>query len=140
MAQNHRRYRENKPIPFTPSQSESTQINEGAFSYYSSLQKVKDYVELHHSEGIPLQTAAKIASLESKYFSAFFHRKVGVTYKHWLTSVQIANAKRLIMIVDNPLTHIASAVGFRDLRTFERAFKKHTGQTPIKFKKFVRPS
>jgi AraC-like DNA-binding protein len=38
------------------------------------------------------------------------------------------------------LTHIAGLVGFRDLTTFERAFKKQTGLTPMKFKKSVRPS
>ena len=40
---------------------------------------------------------------------------------------------------DHSITEIAYAVGFRDLRTFERAFKRHTGQTPLSFKKSVAP-
>jgi AraC-like DNA-binding protein len=30
---------------------------------------------------------------------------------------------------------VAFAVGFRDLTTFERAFKKHEGMTPREFRK-----
>ena len=32
---------------------------------------------------------------------------------------------------------MAASVGFQDLRTFERAFKRHTGQTPRDFKRSV---
>jgi YesN/AraC family two-component response regulator len=155
MTQNHSRNRPcNSVPPLSPihrkkpirkrnqkkSRGHQKRTNEPAFSYYSCLKRVKEYVESHRSESVPLQTAAKIASLETKYFSAFFHRKVGITYKDWLTTLQITNAKRLIMAVDSRLTDVASEAGFKDLRTFERAFKKYTSQTPMNFKKLVRPS
>ena len=38
------------------------------------------------------------------------------------------------------ITDIAFAVGFQDLRTFERSFKKSTARTPRSFKASVRPS
>src|SRR5213594_3375253 len=97
----------------------SKEINESAFRYYSCLERVKQYVEMHYSEGIPLQTAARIASMEKKYFSVFFHRKVGITYTGWLARVRIVKAMALIKTVDHSLTHIAYTVGFGDLRTFE---------------------
>jgi YesN/AraC family two-component response regulator len=115
-------------------------INNNAFSYYSCLRRLKQYVENHQSENIPLQTAARIASMERKYFSAFFHKKTGLTYLRWLNSIRIAKAVALIKITDDSLTQIASTVGFRDLRTFERSFKKLTKVTPSKFRKSVRPS
>src|SRR3989442_6887071 len=101
-------------------------INERAFRYYSSLRRIKQHVEARYSDAIPLQTAARIACLEKKYFSAYFHTKVGITYTRWLTSVRIAKAMDLIRNADDSLTHIAAEVGFGDLRTFERAFKKFT--------------
>ena len=40
---------------------------------------------------------------------------------------------------DFAITEVAEEVGFRDLRTFERAFKKYTLTTPREFKKSVVP-
>jgi AraC-like DNA-binding protein len=40
---------------------------------------------------------------------------------------------------DYSITEVAYEVGFGDLRTFERAFKKHTLTTPMEFKKSVLP-
>jgi len=115
-------------------------INESAFDYYSSLQKIRQHVEGHHSEDIRLKTAARIAGMETKYFSAFFHKKLGITYSRWLTSLRITKAMALIKATDAPLMHIGSTVGFRDLRTFERSFKRCTNMTPWEFKKSIRPS
>jgi len=115
-------------------------INERAFQYYPRLQNFKQHVENHLSEDWTLESAARLVCMEKKYFSAFFHRKIGVTYKEWLTSMRIMRAETIMRSVDDSLTNIACAVGFRDFRTFERAFKKHTALTPMMFKKLVRPS
>ena len=115
-------------------------IHVQAFSYYPRLQKLKDYVEQHLSEKIPLATAAEIAGLEEKYFSAFFHAKTGVCFKTWITHMRVSHAIELMRSRNQPITHIAFAVGFHDLRTFQRAFKKCTGVTPRAFKRSVRPS
>jgi|SRR5215813_3270729 len=120
--------------------TELKNINNNAFSYYSCLRRLKEYVENHQSENIPLQTAAGIASLERKYFSAFFHKKTGITYLRWLNSFRIAKAVALIKVTDDSLTQVASTVGFGDLRSFERSFKKLIKVTPSEFRKSVRPS
>jgi two-component system response regulator YesN len=115
-------------------------INEHAFQYYSCLQRLKEYVDTHYAERIPAPNAAKITNKHKKYFSAFFHQKVGITYTDWLMSIRVARAIAIIQSVDDSMTHVAYTTGFGDLRTFERAFKKITGLTPIEFKKCVRPS
>ncbi|MBI4491110.1 MAG: helix-turn-helix transcriptional regulator [Deltaproteobacteria bacterium] len=114
--------------------------NERAFEYYDRLGQIKRFVEEHYTEEISLEKAARMAGLERKYFSTFFHRKVGVGFKHWLTRVRIARAIDLIKTKDRTITEIALSAGFTDLRTFERAFKKYTNLTPREFKNSVRPS
>ncbi len=110
-----------------------------AFQYYPRLHKVKEHVERHLSEDISLAAAAEVAGLEQKYFSTFFHAKTGVCFKGWLTHLRVNRAIELMRSRNHPITDIAFAVGFHDLRTFERAFKKHTGKTPRAYKKSVRP-
>ena len=111
-----------------------------AFTYYRRLKKVKEFVEQNLSEEISLGTAAKIAGLEEKYFSAFFHQKIGICFRDWITHTRVNRAKELLRARNDSITDIAFAVGFRELRTFERAFKRCTGKTPRVFKRSVRPS
>jgi two-component system, response regulator YesN len=114
--------------------------NELAFQYYHRLQEIKRFIEEHYMEEISLKKAARIAGLEKKYFSTFFHRKVGVGFKHWLTHVRVARAMDLMKAEDYTISEVAYSAGFKDIRTFERAFKKCTKRTPRDFKNRVRPS
>ena len=113
--------------------------NGEVFDYYPRLNRLREYVEQSYSEPISLGKAAGIAALESSYFSTYFHAKVGITFTEWLRQVRIEKAMELLKARDFSITHIAYEVGFGDLRTFERAFKKHTRMTPMEFKKTVAP-
>lgn len=109
------------------------------FSYYLPLQRVREFVDRNLSEPIPLRTAARAAGLEEKYFSAFFHRKTGVCFRDWLAARRVERAIEILKQRDDTITSVAASVGFQDLRTFERAFKRLTGVTPREFKRSVAP-
>ncbi len=113
--------------------------NGAAFNYYPRLKRLRQYVEQSYSEPIPLEKAAGIAALESSYFSTYFRAKVGIGFTEWLRQVRVKKAMELMKARDFSITEVAYEVGFGDLRTFERAFKKHTLTTPMEFKKSVVP-
>ena len=117
--------------------SELNGTNGAVFNYYPRLKRLLEYVEQSYSEPIPLEKAASIAALESSYFSSYFHAKVGITFTDWLRQIRVKKAMELIKASDFSITEVAYEVGFRDLRAFERAFKKHTQMTPMQFKKSV---
>jgi two-component system response regulator YesN len=107
---------------------------EFAFEYFSRLKRAREYVDQHFREAISLQDVANAAGTEKKYFSRLFRRKTGMRFQDWLRYVRISEAIRLIKAQDNSLTEIAFEAGFSDLRTFERAFKRVTGQTACRFR------
>jgi AraC-like DNA-binding protein len=109
------------------------------FSYYPPLQRVREYVEQNLSEPISLREAASAAGLEEKYFSAFFHRKTGVCFRDWLAGRRVDRAIEILTERDDTITNVAASVGFQDLGTFERSFKRLTGLTPREFKRSVAP-
>ena len=109
------------------------------FSYYLPLQRVREFVDRNLSEPISLRTAARAAGLEEKYFSAFFHRKTGVCFRDWLAGRRVERAIEILKQRDDTITSVAASVGFQDLRTFERAFKRLTGITPRELKRSVAP-
>lgn len=114
-------------------------INRSAFRYYRRLRRVESYVEQNYSHPITLGDAARVACLERKYFSAFFRDKTGIRFRDWLACVRVIRAAELMRQNDHTITQVAHAVGFGDLRTFERTFKKFKGTTPRQFKKTVGP-
>jgi AraC-like DNA-binding protein len=109
------------------------------FSYYPPLQRVREYVEQNLSEPISLREAASAAGLEEKYFSAFFHRKTGICFRDWLAGRRVDRAIEILTQRDDTITNVAASVGFQDLGTFERSFKRLTGLTPREFKRSVAP-
>jgi transcriptional regulator GlxA family with amidase domain len=115
-------------------------VNEAAFAYYPRLGRVKRFVECHLSDPISLRDAAGIADYERTYFCSWFHRRAGVRFKEWLTLERLKRAAELMRTQDQPIWEIAHCVGFRSLRTFERAFKRRTLISPRAFKTQVRPT
>ena len=109
------------------------------FEYYPNLRRLRGYVldRLQHS--ISLAEAAGVAGLERKYFSAFFHRRVGIPFSQWITLLRLARAIELIQREDNTLGIVAAKSGFADRRTFERAFRKYLRLTPREFRAATRP-
>ncbi len=114
------------------------EVNEFAFVFCPRLAKVKRYVDEHYGEPISLGQAAQIAALERTYFCKYFHSKVGICFADWIARGRIKRALIMLMNHDHRITDLAFAVGFKDLRTFERAFKKFAGVTPRDCKKAVR--
>lgn len=118
---------------------DSNEIPAAVFAYYPRLQKVKEYVDRHLGEDFSLATAARVAGLEEKYFSRFFHEKTGMCFRDWIARTRVSRAAEMISAQDYTITYTALAVGFHDLRAFERSFKRWMGTTPRAYKKSVRP-
>ncbi|SRR6266516_5323227 len=115
-------------------------IKQAAFDYYPRLGKVKEFVVSRLSEPISLQAVAKVASYETTYFCALFHRRVGLPFSEWLKIVRMTKATELMQSRDYSIWEVAHAVGYSSLRTFERAFKSVLLSSPRQYKNTVRPS
>jgi AraC-like DNA-binding protein len=127
------------PRAVVPTLFDPEEINHRAFEYYARLQRIQRYVREHPEESISLRRAARISRLSEAYFSAFFHQKVGVRFRDWRAHEKVLHAIRLLQTHNYTITEVAMGLGFSDLRTFERTFKRHTGLTPRQFKRAVRP-
>jgi two-component system response regulator YesN len=125
--------------PTGPPTFDPGSINKRAFDYYSRLQRIQQHVRDHPEELISLRRAARIACLSEAYFSSFFHEKVGVRFRDWRSHQKVLHAIELLETHNRTITEVAMGVGFGDLRTFERTFKRHTGLTPRQFRRAVRP-
>jgi len=114
-------------------------VDASVFSSHRRLTNVRVFVDLCYSQPISLADAANVAGMESTYFSKYFHRRTGVCFHDWLSSVRVQHARSLLKAENLSLTEVATRVGFGSLRSFERSFQRHHGCTPRAFKRTVQP-
>lgn len=127
------------PSTFYAWSFELKRVNEAAFVYYQSLGRVHAYVTENYWQDLPLEAVARIAAMEKTYFSAFFHKKVGISFSSWLQHIRISKALTIMKTRDYSVTEIATRVGFDNMSTFRRTFKKWTNLTPTVVRRMIRP-
>lgn len=74
--------------------------------------------------------------LSKYYFLRLFKRHTGMGLYEYLNNVRVAEAKRLLKDTDLTVGAVAQSVGFDDVNSFLRYFKKTTGATPAAFRKY----
>jgi transcriptional regulator GlxA family with amidase domain len=82
-----------------------------------------------------LTEAAKIAGLAPTYFSKCFRKRVGITFVEWSSRLRVNEAKALLKIADLSVTAVAAAVGYADVTTFERVFRRFELTCPREYRR-----
>jgi AraC-like DNA-binding protein len=81
---------------------------------------------------ITLVELAQKAGMSKYHFSRVFKRYIGMTPIKFVTLRKIEKAKELLKRRDFNVSAVAYQLGFNDVSTFIKQFKKFTGLTPAK--------
>ncbi len=101
------------------------------------VQEVLEYVANHYFEPIALPDAARLAGLSQRQFSGVCRSLCGRSFVHYVNAIRTEKAKDLLTTTDIPVTAIAFKVGYEDLSTFYRAFKKYQHISPLSVRKVL---
>lgn len=102
------------------------------------LEKGREYIELHYADMISIEGVAHHIGVERTHFSKRFQREYGQSPMSYLTQLRMEEAKALLQKTDYKMSEIAHSVGFSDLPTFSKAFKKQTNQSPAQYRQHYR--
>ena len=98
-------------------------------------QNVKDYIRRCYSDSnLHLVSLGEHFDITPYYLSNIFKKKEGVALMDYIARLRIEKAKEYIDSSDIPMSDIAEKVGFNNVRTFLRTFKKFEGITPSQYK------
>lgn len=100
------------------------------------IQEVLDYIEQHLSDKLTLTELAELGYMSVPTFSKKFKEKTGITPVQYLNERRIERAKLLLRNSDCSLEQIAEETGFSNANYLIRVFKKVTGQTISRYRKF----
>ena len=99
------------------------------------MRQAQIFLEQHYTENISLEQVAGMVGFNPSYFSVLFKKECGVGFQDYLTSIRINHAKELLMQTTEPISEICYRVGYKDVKHFNKVFKKATNLRPSEFKK-----
>ena len=102
----------------------------------STVLQAKQYVASHFAEDVSLNQVAKHVCLSPAYFSTLFRTETGCGFVKYLQHVRVEHAKKLLKSSRMRIGDIARAVGYQDLKFFNKVFLSETSVTPSEYRKF----
>ncbi len=99
------------------------------------LVEILKYIDKNLSRTIREEDIAEYCHYSVTYFSKFFHKTVGVSFRDYLTAKRIDMAKQLLTSEKKEkISFIAFQCGYNDVSYFSRIFKKKTGLSPASYR------
>lgn len=97
--------------------------------------KTKEHIKNNLSADLSVFTLAKLAGLSRPYFTELFTKETGISPTSFVTEKRLKYAKELLFTTDLSISEIAAKVGYEDVSSFIRFFKRHMGKTPLDLRK-----
>jgi AraC-like DNA-binding protein/mannose-6-phosphate isomerase-like protein (cupin superfamily) len=95
------------------------------------------YIHHHYDYQIQVKDIAASVNLHPGYLHRIFKANTGQTVNEYLTSLRIEKAKMLLSQTDIPVIELFDYIGMNSREYFSAIFKKHTGLTPMAFRKSI---
>ncbi|GBF72486.1 hypothetical protein PA598K_00741 [Paenibacillus sp. 598K] len=96
---------------------------------------VTSYINQHYSQDISLDLLADQLKLSGGYLSTYFKENFGCTFSEYLNEVRIHKAKELLAADDASIQSISLKVGYHNVSSFIRMFKRMTGMPPGQYRR-----
>jgi len=101
---------------------------------YKRLNLAKDYMDSFFHEEISLNDLSKICFLNPFYLLREFKKNFLITPHQYLMNVRLQQAAILLSESDISITELGKKIGFRDLSSFSKLFKRYSGLSPENFR------
>lgn len=98
------------------------------------LSELLEWVRANMDHEMTLENVARRFNYSSPYLCKMIKKKIGISFKEYLTEARLSKAKAMLVNSDKTVKEIAYEVGFEDEKYFMRIFKKTENVTPTQFR------
>ncbi|MCR4694974.1 MAG: response regulator [Pseudobutyrivibrio sp.] len=99
-----------------------------------TIRLAKLYIQNHYSQPISLEEVSSHLGLTTAYFSTLFKKKTGVGFAKYLMNTRVEAAKVLLKDTNDSVSDICKAVGYMDLKNFNKVFEQTAGVKPTVYR------
>ena len=100
-----------------------------------TIKTALDFLHHHYQEKLYIRDLSLQVNMNEQYFCRFFKKVLGKSPITYLNEYRIKQACLLLRTTDTPIMDIGMDCGFFHLGNFMKEFKKHTGTTPLQYRK-----
>lgn len=104
-----------------------------------SIQQAMVYVRQNYASNITLERLADISGYSSWYFCRLFKSVTKLTPMQYVVRYRMEQARKQLLLSDDPAESVMQATGFRNYGYFWRTFKKIYGLSPQDYRKIHKP-
>ena len=102
---------------------------------YGYIQKAVQYIEQNYSQPITIPQIAGFVGVSSIYLTKLFKLSTGKTLSEYLNYHRTQKSLDLLTHTEETINWISEAVGYSDVRSYIRFFKKFYYMTPSEYRK-----
>lgn len=110
------------------------------YNAHRATREIIDYIDAHFFENIKLGDLCKKLNFTLPYISKRFKADTSMTFNMFLQKVRVEQSCRLLAETNEPVSSVAHAVGYEDLKFFGKIFKQHMNMSPSQFRRLTKLS
>lgn len=119
----------------TLEQSLSEYRHKRALSGSKPICDAKEYIRNNLAGNLTIQEVSEYVGYSSAHFSVRFKQECGITFSDYVMESRIEKSKELLKNTRETIESIAAAVGYSDVKSFTKNFKKYTEVKPSQYRK-----
>lgn len=99
------------------------------------IDEILEYIDSHYREDISLVSIADMVGISTSYVSTIINAELGTSLVNYVNRKRIEDAKKILVREKGlPIDAVREMVGYSNVHTFMRIFKKYEGITPGKYR------
>jgi len=112
-----------------------TTKNNLKISQSDKARKMASYIADHFTDEIKVANIAGAADLHPNYAMGLFKETYGISIGDYVSRYRVIQAQRMLLLSTAKIDQIGQKCGFGSQSQFYNSFKKHTGKSPLQFRK-----
>ncbi|QHQ62382.1 AraC family transcriptional regulator [Anaerocolumna sedimenticola] len=118
-------------------------ICSGTIKYYISHSQTegqyctdaKNFIEENYMKDFSISDVADSLNISYQYLSKIFKTQCGRSMSDYLNYIRIEKGKEYLRNTNESFTKIAQKIGYNNVQSFQRFFKKYENVTPYNYRK-----
>ena len=107
--------------------------------HHSIALQAKAYIDTHYTDSnLSLSRVSEHLKLQPSALSLLFKEELGEKFIDYVLKVRMQHARQLLIDTDDPIQSIAEQVGYLNVISFYRAFKKIQDYPPGEYRNMYR--
>ena len=103
--------------------------------YYALSESIKEYIKNNFArEALGVPKIAERFHFSANYVNGIFKSQVGETIPSYISNLRLSSAKKLLAETKEPISEIATKVGYSRVTYFSRIFKKKYNISPLEYR------